>query len=140
MPSKHPLMKLRREEESFLHRWIFDEAHYLEGQGPAKRLQLQHRAIPADLAILIAASMPDPADQEAAALGPPPPGPLAWPWSEETYRARLAEAHAVLATRTSPQISGAVTVPGPRSQADRTGEAGAASLSPEAGKRAHGLQ
>ena len=92
-------MKLSRDEESFLRHWIDDEAHYQDGQGPAKRLQLQRKAIPADLATLIAAAIPDLSDQEAAGLGPPPPEPLTWPWSEETFRVRLAEARAILAER-----------------------------------------
>jgi hypothetical protein len=98
MTNKHPRMKLFHDEESYLRHWIYDEAHYLEGRGPAKELQLRHGALPADLAILIAASMPDPADQGAAGVGPPPDGQPSWPWSEETFQARLAEARAVLAT------------------------------------------
>ncbi len=42
MPSKRPLMRLYRDEEVFLRRWMYDEVHYGEGQGPAKRLQVQH--------------------------------------------------------------------------------------------------
>src|SRR5205814_6227635 len=99
MPNLHPRMKLSREEEIFLRHWICDEAHYQDGVGPAKRLQLQHRVPPADLAILIAAALPDPADQEAAGLGPPPAGPLTWPWSDEALRSRLAEARALHAAR-----------------------------------------
>src|SRR4051812_24542585 len=99
MPSKHPLMGLSPDEESFLRCWMFDEAHYQEGIGPAKRLQLQHRAIPADLAILIAAGMPDPGEQEAAGEGSPPAEPPTWPWTEGALTARLAEARAVLARR-----------------------------------------
>jgi len=53
MPSKHPLMKLSRDEELFLRHWMYDEVHYLEGQGPAKQLQVQHGAIAADLGTLI---------------------------------------------------------------------------------------
>lgn len=96
MPSKHPLMKLSREEELFLRHWMYDEVHYQGGPGPAKRLQVQHGASPADLAILIAAAMPAPADQEAAGLDPPSAAPPAWPWSEEGFRTRLAEARAAL--------------------------------------------
>jgi hypothetical protein len=97
MPNKHLLLKLSREEEAFLRHWIYDEAHYQDGPGPAKLLQLHHQVIPADLATLIAAAIPDPADQEAASLGPPPVEPPAWPWSVEALRARLAEARAALA-------------------------------------------
>jgi len=49
-----------------LRHWMYDEVHYQDGTGPAKRLQLQHRAIPADLAVLIAAAIPEPSDQEEA--------------------------------------------------------------------------
>ena len=40
---------------------------FREGVGPAKRLQVDHHVIPADLATLIAAAIPDPKDQEEAA-------------------------------------------------------------------------
>ena len=60
-----PRMKLSPDEELFLRWWIYDEAHYLEAQGPAKRLQVTHGVRPADLATLIAAGMPDPAEQAA---------------------------------------------------------------------------
>ncbi len=100
MPSKRPLMRLSRDEEIFLRHWMYDEVHYGEGQGPAKRLQVQHGADAADLAILIAASMPDPADQDAAGLGPPPTVPPVWPWPGGTLRARLADARAYI---TEPQ-------------------------------------
>src|SRR5262249_27868816 len=72
MPNKHPQMKLSHDEEIFLRHWIFDEMHYCDGQGPAKRLQIAHRVRPADIAVLIAASIPDLAEQEAIAHGPPP--------------------------------------------------------------------
>jgi hypothetical protein len=99
MPSKHPRMSLSREEELFLRHWIYDEAHYRDGVGPAKRLQLEHRVVPADLAEIVAAAMPDPAEQEATGSGPPPAEPPAWPWSDEAFRARLAEARATLSQR-----------------------------------------
>lgn len=97
MLNKHPLMKLSRDEELFLRHWMYDEMHYQDGPGLAKRLQVQHRAIPADLATLIAAAIPDPADQEAAGLGPPPDEPPTWPWSEDALRARLLNARTALA-------------------------------------------
>src|SRR5580693_8317663 len=97
MPSKRPLMRLSRDEEVFLRHWMYDELYYGEGQGPARRLQVQHRGVPADLAVLIAAAIPDPADQEAAGLGPPPAEPPTWPWPEGLLRSRLAEARAALA-------------------------------------------
>jgi hypothetical protein len=96
MPSKRPLMKLYPDEELFLRHWMYDEVHYQDGQGPAKRLQLQHRAISADLATLVAAAIPDPADQEAAGLGPPPVEAPTWPWSEYALRTRLSEARSAL--------------------------------------------
>ena len=99
MPNKLPLMKLSREEELFLRRWMYDEVHFQDGSGPAKQLQLAHRAIPADLASLIAAAIPDPLEQETAGLGPPPSEPVAWPWSETGLHTRLAEARAALAGR-----------------------------------------
>jgi hypothetical protein len=92
-------MRLSPEEETFLRHWIYDEAHYQEGIGPAKRLQVQHRAIPADLATIIAAAIPDPADQEAAGIDPPPAQPPMWPWAENALQVRLAEARAILAER-----------------------------------------
>ncbi len=107
MPNKRPLMRLSRDEEIFLRHWMYDEVHYGQGQGPAKRLQVQHNAVPADLAIVIAATMPDPSDQEAAGLGPPPPEPPAWPWPGDALRVRLADARSALA------IAG--TSPGPGS-------------------------
>ncbi len=101
MPKKPPLMRLSRDEELFLRHWIYDEVHYEDGAGPAKRLQLQHRAIPADLAVLVVAAMPDPIDQEKAGLGPPPLEPPSWPWTEETWQTRLSEAKASLADSAS---------------------------------------
>jgi hypothetical protein len=96
MPNKHLSMKMSRDEEIFLRHWIYDEAHYRERTGPAKRLQVDHRAIPADLGTIIAAAIPCLADQEAAALGPPPSEPPAWPWPGDSFAKRLADAEAVL--------------------------------------------
>jgi hypothetical protein len=95
MPNKHPLMNLFREEEVFLRRWMYDAVHFQDGWGPAKSLQLQHGVISADLSILIAAAIPDLADQEAAGTCPPSEPP-AWPWSEDSLSSRLAEARALL--------------------------------------------
>jgi hypothetical protein len=81
---------------------MYDEAHYRDGRGPAKRLQLAHRAVPADLAAIIAAALPDPADQAAAGSDPPPVEPPVWPWDDAGFRNRLAEARAVLAGRLTP--------------------------------------
>ena len=41
MTNKHPPMSLSHDEEMFLRHWIYDEAHYMEGVGPAKRLQVE---------------------------------------------------------------------------------------------------
>ncbi|HEY2158167.1 MAG TPA: hypothetical protein VGH33_21235, partial [Isosphaeraceae bacterium] len=78
-------MKLSREEESFLRHWMYDEVHYQDGTGPAKRLQVQHGVKPVHLAEIIAAAIPGPAEQEAAGLNPPRAEPPAWPWSEEGF-------------------------------------------------------
>jgi hypothetical protein len=120
MPSKRPLMKLSRDEEVFLRHWMYDEVHYGEGQGPAKRLQVQHQAIPADLAILIAATIPDPVDQEAAGLGPPPTEPPAWPWPGDALRVRLADARAALALGEASPGPTSEVGPNPRSQRIRS--------------------
>ncbi|HEY2156887.1 MAG TPA: hypothetical protein VGH33_14745, partial [Isosphaeraceae bacterium] len=53
------------------------------------------RAVAADLAMLIAATIPDPTDQESAGLRPPTEPP-AWPWTGETLRSRLVEAQSAL--------------------------------------------
>ncbi len=97
MPNKHPLMKLSHEEDLFLRHWLYEQFHYASGPGPAKRLQIEQRAIPANLSVLIAAAIPEPAEQRAAALGPPPAEVPTWPWTEEGLHARLAEAHSALA-------------------------------------------
>jgi hypothetical protein len=89
-------MRLSRDEELFLRHWMYDEVHYEEGPGPAKQLQVQHRATPADLADLIAAAIPDPLEQERAGLDRPSAEPPLWPWSEESLRARVSEARAVV--------------------------------------------
>jgi len=99
MPNTLQPMKLSREEELFLRHWMYDEAHYRDGQGPAKNLQLRHQAVPADLAVLIAAAIPDLSEQEAAGSGPAPSDPPSWPWNGDTLQARVAEARASLALR-----------------------------------------
>ena len=45
MPSKHPPMRLSREEESFLRHWMYDETHYRQRAGVAKRLQVEQGAL-----------------------------------------------------------------------------------------------
>jgi hypothetical protein len=96
MPNKHPRMRLCPEEEAFLRRWVYDEAHFEDGPGPAKRLQLEHGVIPADLAELVAAAFPVLADQRAIGQGPPPTDAPVWPWSAESFGTRLAEARDLL--------------------------------------------
>ena len=98
-------MKLSPEEDLFLRRWMYDEVHYTERSGPAKQLQLQHRAIPADLATLIAAAIPDPEEQERAGACQQPTETLTWPWTEPELKHRLAEARAVLAKKIVRSIS-----------------------------------
>ena len=93
---------------------MYDEVHYVEGPGPAKRLQVQRRAAPAELGVLIAAAFPDLAEQEAAGLGPPPAETPSWPWSEEAFRDRLREARTVLAERRTGQTGGVQAAPGRR--------------------------
>src|SRR5262249_30826979 len=94
MPNKHLPMRLSPEEERFLCHWMSDEAHYQEGTGAAKRLQVEHQAVPAELAVIIAAAMPDLAEQWAAANGPPRPdrrhgpGPRKRSWPALPKRAR----------------------------------------------------
>ncbi len=90
-------MKLSPEEELFLRHWMYEEFHYQDGPGPAKQLQLQHRAIPAELAFIIAAAIPDLDEQEAAGKDPPPVPVPSWPWTHETLQARVCPARAVLA-------------------------------------------
>ncbi len=100
MPNMHRQMKLSPEEETFLRHWMYDEVHYQEGVGLAKKLQLQHGVRPAQLAELIAAAIPNPTDQAAAGVGPPK-GLLTWPWSNQAFHDRLTEARACLAERQS---------------------------------------
>lgn len=101
MRKTQPLMKLSRDEEMFLRHWMYDEVHYKDGPGTAKRLQLQHRAVPADLAVLVAAAIPDPRDQEVAGIGPPPAQGPTWPWSGGALEARVEEARIALAADAS---------------------------------------
>lgn len=89
-------MKLSPEELNFLRHWMYDEMHYREGSGPGKQLQREHHAISADVAVIIAAAIPDLAEQWAAGVGPPPAEPPTWPWSHAAIKARLAEARALL--------------------------------------------
>jgi hypothetical protein len=109
-------MKLFRDEENFLRHWMYDEVHYHEGRGTAKTLQVEHGIAPADLGILIAAAMPDPAQQEAAGFGPAPKTPPTWPWIEASFAQRVAEAREVLRQRV-PQVK-ATTVHPLESSAD----------------------
>ena len=99
MPSTLPRMKLSREEESFLRHWMFEEVHYEQGPGGAKRLQVEHGVVPADLAVIIAASFPDLSEQHVAGEGPPPGNAPAWPWTNDAFRDRFGEARAFLESR-----------------------------------------
>lgn len=99
MPNKLPPMKLSHDEELYLRHWICDEWRYQEGQGPAKQLQVQHHASPADLAILVAAAIPDPTEQQKIALSDPPADSPRWPWSQTTLNERVVEARSLLARR-----------------------------------------
>ena len=98
-------MKLSPEEERYLRHWMFDEAHYQDGPGPAKNIQVAKHVPPADLAALIAVGMPSLADQEAVAQGPRPSSDPVWPWTEQTLRSRLAEARDIIAKKQSGQTS-----------------------------------
>jgi hypothetical protein len=89
-------MKLSREEEIFLRHWIHDEWHFREGTGPAKRLQVAHEVRPFELALIIAASMTEPGEQESAAEGPPPAEPPVWPWPGDSCVRRVEEARELL--------------------------------------------
>jgi hypothetical protein len=97
MPNKRPKMKMSAEEEAFLHQWMRDEANYRDGPGPAKKLQIEHHVVPAQLAILIAAAIPDTDDQAAIAADPTPAALPLWPWTEDSLTARLREARSALA-------------------------------------------
>lgn len=101
MQKTRPPMSLSRDEEVFLRQWMHDEVHFMDRLGPAKRLQLEHRAAPADLATLIAAAIPDPLQQEAAAHASLPDEPPIWPWrSEDALRSRIEEARRALSPDT----------------------------------------
>src|SRR5581483_1934351 len=101
MLNTHLPRGLSGDEEVFLRHWMYDEAHYQDGTGPAKRLQVRYGVPPADLATLIAAAIPDPADQAAAGDGPPPAEAPRWPWTVESLRQRLVEARTILKSRGS---------------------------------------
>jgi hypothetical protein len=89
---------------------MYVETHYLDGPRPAKRLQVQREVSPADVGVLIAGTIPNPADQEAMGLGPPPAEGPKSPWSDEAFRGRVAEARAARAERH--QRNGAAHVAG----------------------------
>jgi hypothetical protein len=78
---------------------MYDEVHFREGTGPAKRFQVARSIPPADLVTIIAAAIPDPREQEAASLAPLPEEPPAWPWTDESFRSRLAEAWGIIEAR-----------------------------------------
>ena len=101
MPKTHPRLTLSPEEELFLRQWMFDEVHFEEGQGPAKRQQVTQKVRPAELSLLIAAALPDPAEQEAAISEATRSACPTWPWSVQSFQDRLGEAQAILASRRS---------------------------------------
>jgi hypothetical protein len=101
MPKTHPRLTLSPEEELFLRQWMFDEVHFEEGQGPAKRLQVAEGVRPAELALLIAAALPDLAEQQAAVSGATRSACPTWPWSAQSFQDRLGEAQDILASRLS---------------------------------------
>ena len=86
-PKKPPRMEFLPEEVRFLRHWVYEETHHQEG--PAKHLQLLHRVVSDDLAVLIGAAFPDPAEQQSAGIGPPPTEPPVWPWSDRDFQVRL---------------------------------------------------
>jgi hypothetical protein len=99
MQKTHPSMTLSPEETLFLQQWMFDEVHFEEGQGPAKRLQVARGVRPAELSLLIAAALPDPAEQQAAVSGTTRSACPNWPWSVQSFQNRLEEAQTILASR-----------------------------------------
>ena len=101
MLKTHPRMKLSPEEEIFLRQWMFDEVHFEEGQGPAKRLQVAMGVRPPELSLLIAAALPDPAEQQAAVSGVDCSACPTWPWSVQSFQDRLGEAQAIIDSRHS---------------------------------------
>lgn len=107
MRNKLPLMKVSSQEETFLRQWMYEEWHFEEGRGPAKRLQLEHKVIPENLATVIAAAIPDTHEQLRAAVGPPPPEPPVWPWTAASFQCRLEEARALLKLREQDRTSAA---------------------------------
>ena len=105
MPNKHLPMRLSPDEEAFLRHWMYDEVHYRDGVGAAKQLQLRHNVVSADLAALIAAAIPDPAEQEHAGQAAPGGEAPRWPWTSASLSARIEEARRLLA-RASDLCSG----------------------------------
>src|SRR5260370_11943620 len=99
MPKTHPRLTLSPEEGLFLPQWMFDEVHFEDGQGPAKRLQVAQVVRPAELSFLIAAALPDPAEQQAAVSDVTRSACPTWPWSVQSFQDRLGEAQAILASR-----------------------------------------
>jgi hypothetical protein len=96
MENTYPAMNLSPDEESYLRHWMYDEWHYRDGAGLTKRLQVEHAARPADLAVLIAAAFPDLREQQRAADGPPPFASARWPWSGSGLNSRVNEARRML--------------------------------------------
>ena len=89
-------MKLSHEEDIFLRHWIYDEVHFHEGTGPAKRLQVAHKIPPANLALIIAAALTEAGAQEADGRWSAAHGIAGWPWPEDSCARRIEEARQLL--------------------------------------------
>lgn len=93
-------MDLTSGEAQFLQAWMHDELQFREGTGPAKQLQRAHQVTPFDLALLIAAWLPDPNEQFRRAEEPSPDPSPEWPWqTQEEFETRLRQAKEELALR-----------------------------------------
>jgi hypothetical protein len=88
-------MKLSPKQENFLKHWMYEELHFRDKSlaRPAKELQRQQPVVPAQIAAIIAAWMPDPIEQDKVLQGPPPETPPEWPWaSREEFQDLLSKA------------------------------------------------
>ena len=94
-----PMLKLAPIEENLLKQWMHDELHYTDKCRPrlAKKLQLEYQVVPAHLAEIIAAWMPNTGEQWQAAESVSSDEIPEWPWaSPGEFQARLAQARAIL--------------------------------------------
>src|SRR5262245_38640807 len=96
MPNKHLRLRLRASAETFLRHWLFEDIHHPEERGLAKKLQVAQRVTAAELAVLIAAGLPELVDHDTTGQARPPVSNPVWPWSEESFRLRLTEARMLL--------------------------------------------